>query len=250
MGTKEKFINSKSEDPEGNHNLETAGDVIGLNYDTSKYDPNYNRKKGMRFFLVFIVVLFLTSIVLVSLRNFPDVQIMYAADNNIVIQNIKTNTFGKSRVNVEVLVEYDYDNYVFDMMKGKAAQIAFLVKKFSVELLVADTGVLESLVIRRYLSDIGVYLDSSYEDKLVKLDYKSPVGLLYINYGARLEENRYFEYVGKDNCIAIINGDISKLNINYKTPMVAEFAGKLIKGEPFSTGIRDYHKIWEGKWNE
>lgn len=247
MIIEEKPKNSNPVSSVADHNLENAGEVLGTLYDTNKFDPNYSRKKGMRFFLVFIAVLFLTSIILVSLRSFPEIQIMYAADDNIVIQNIKTNTFGKSRVNTEVIVNYDYENYVFDMIKGKAAQIAFLVKKYEVELLVADTKVLEGLVFRRYLSDIGFYLDSSYDDRLVKLDYKSPAGLLYINYGARLEESIYFWYVGKEKCIAIINGDISKLNINYKTPIIAEFARKLLDGEPISVGKREYHSAWKSK---
>lgn len=241
-------INSNIETQTDNHNLDTAGDVLGLTYNTNKFDPNYNRKKGMRFFLVLIVFLFFTSIILVSLRSFPDVQIMYAADDNIIVQNIKTNTFGISRIASETMMDYNYDNYVYDMMRGKTAQIAYLINKLSVELLVADESVLEGLAKNWYLTDIGLYLNSSYEDKLVKMTYKSSSGLLYINYGAKLEENGNYSSLGNEKYIAVINGDISKLNVNYKTPMVAEFAEKVIDGEPLSAGIRDYHSAWKGNY--
>jgi len=222
------------------HNLENVGNVMGQTFDTGKYDQNYNRKKGMRFFLIMLILIVIASVIILNLRKYPAVKIVFAGDSGIAVHHVKTNTLGKSRLADEEIIEYNYEGYVFGSLDGKTAQIAYVVMDKNAEFLVAEADVLDKMADRKYFIEITHYIENLPDDRLLTME-RSWVGtMIPFNYGAKILDNRYYDYIPEEGYVAAISREISLLNQLEPTYIIHDFTQKLAAGEPYRYGRRTY----------
>ena len=228
-----------------NHNLENAGNVMGQTFNTGKYDQNYNRKKGMRFFLVILILIVIASAILLNLRKYPAVKIVFAGESGIAVHHVKTNTLGKSRLADEEIIAYDYEGYVFGSLEGKVAQVAYVVRDKNAEFVVAEADVLEEMAARKYFIEITFYIENLPENRLLTME-RSWVGTkVAFNYGAKVMDNRYYDYIPEEGYVAAVSREISLLDQLEPTYIIHDFIQKLAAGEPYRYGRRTYGKYSE-----
>ncbi|MDX1357897.1 MAG: hypothetical protein R3232_03605 [Clostridia bacterium] len=224
------------------HNLENAGNVMGSMFNTNKFDENYNRKKGMRFFLVLIIIIVIASVVIVTAksRSFPGVTIIYAGDDKIAVHKVKTNSLGKSRLAEEIIIDYEYTGYEFEGLTGRAAQIGYVIKDYNAEMLVADPDVLTALHENRYFIKITHFLDDYSEERLLGNEQNWVGAYVRFDYGYKIENTRYYEYMAENSYVAAVSNSISLFKDKESTYTIYDFVNKLSAGEPYKYGKRTY----------
>lgn len=222
------------------HNLENAGNVIGQTFNTSKYEQDYSRKKGMRFFVVLIIIIVIVSAIILNLRKYPAVKIVYAGDSVIAVHYVKTNTLGKSRLADEEIIAYDYDDYSFDSMQGKTAQVAYVIKDNNAEFVVAEAEVLKDLADKRYLTEVTYFIEDVAGDRLLTKEQNWVGTAVIYNYGVKNLNNRYYDYMPEDGYVAVVSRVISLLDQKEPTYIIHDFVRKLAAGEPYRYGRRTY----------
>jgi len=220
------------------HNFENAGNTIGQLYNTSKYDGNYNRKRGMRFFLVMFILISITSIVFLTIRTYPIIQILYLDDSEIVVHEIKTNTFGKSRISNEIIIEYDNGDTVFRNLTGKSAQAAELIGEYRPEIIVADEETLFQLTDEIYIKDIKWYVNHQFEEKWLIADATSIGAISDIVCGVQIDEGRYYPWLPITGYIGVVKISEEYKDEELKSLMIEEIIMKIITDEPYKSGAR------------
>ncbi len=222
------------------HNLENAGNVMGQTFNTGKYDQNYSRKKGMRFFLVILILIVIISAIILNLRKYPAVTIVYAGDSEIAVHYVKTNTLGKSRLADEKIIAYNYNGYTYNSMEGKAAQIAFVIKENNAGFVVAEEVVLKELAKLKYLTEITYYIENISVDRLLTIEQNWVGTLVELHCGVKVLDNRYYDYIPDGSYVAVVSRLISGLDQKEPTYIIHDFVRKLAAGEPYKYGRRTY----------
>ena len=220
------------------HNLENAGKTLGQMYNVNKFDSNYKRKKGMRVFLVMLILAVIVCSIPLLIKEYPPIQVIYASDTGIIVHEIKTDTFGKSRLAWEKTIPYDYDSFIYDQLVGKAAQIAYEIKNYKAEIIIADAKTLILLTPRSYLANVTIYIDEDQDQNLLTLSAEKSTAIMSINCGVKVEKSNYYPQISEDSYLGIVSGVISRMNEDMKAFMVIEFARKIIEGEPYQIGRR------------
>jgi len=220
------------------HNFENAGNTIGQLYNTSKYDSNYNRKKGMRFFLVVFILISITSIVFLTIRTYPIIQILYLDDSEIVVHEIKTNTFGKSRISNEIIIEYDNGDTVFRNLTEKAAQAAELISEYRPEIIAADEETLFQLTDEMYIKDIKWFINHRFEEKWLIAEAVSIGAISDIAYGVQVNESRYYPWLSEEAYIGVVKTSEEYKDEELKSLLIQEMITKIITDEPYKSGTR------------
>lgn len=221
-----------------NHNLENAGKTISQAFDTGKYQADYSRKRGMRFFLVMVILVVSVSIAFLLIKNYPVIQILYLDDSEIVVHEIKTNTFGKSRISDEVTIEYKDESFSYRNMTGKTAQSADIISEYRPEIIVADRETLFQLTDEVLIKDIKWFVEHKYEDKWFIADAISIGAITDIVCGVKIEEGKYYPWVPSTGYIGVIKSSVRDKNEEVKVLLIRELIEKILADEPYKVGVR------------
>ena len=220
------------------HGLENAGTTIGQSFDTGKYNANYTRKKGMRFFLVLIVILALVSIIFFTIKTYPIIQVIYLDDNEIVVHEIKTNAFGKSRISDEIIIGYDTEVVGYRNLIGKAAQAAKVIREYRPEIIVADGLTLLQLTDEMLITDIKWYVSHQFEEKWMVADAKAIGAISDIVCGVQVSEGPYYPWLPTKGYVGVIRNNEKVKNKELRNLMIKELIVKIVTNEPYRVGKR------------
>ncbi|MCK5757549.1 MAG: hypothetical protein KAH14_00540 [Clostridiales bacterium] len=221
-----------------NHGLENAGTTIGQAFDTGKYNANYTRKKGMRFFLVMVIIFAIASIIFFTIKTYPIIQILYLDDNEIIVHEIKTNTFGKSRISDEIIIEYDIETPEYRNLIGKAAQAAKIISEYRPEIIAVDGLTLFQLTDEMLISDIKWYVSHQFEEKWLIADAVAIGAISDIVCGVQINEGRYYPWLTTTGYVGVVKNSEKAKNDELKNLMIRELIMKIIAGEPYKVGRR------------
>lgn len=215
------------------HNLEHTGNTIGQLYNTSKYDNKYNRKKGMRFFTVMVILVFVASIIFLMINPYSDIVIMFADDSEITVHEIKINVLGNFKFKDTIEIEYVSDDLKFNNLKGKSAQLAVLIKSLEVDLIFSDIETLLVLGKNGYTQDHSQYTGNKHSEILLRHDlFENDFDLLY---GIKISSPVYIDFNG-ESALSITNNSGSKHNSPKEWNQLVKFINKLEEGANYIEG--------------
>lgn len=223
-----------------NHNLEATGNTLGQAFETGRYNENFKSRKGMIIYIIIAILALAAAIYILTNRNFPPVQIIYAGNEQIEIHEIRTNTFGKTRLADSQIVQYTGEGERYDGMEGRIAQLANLIKSQKIEMIISDADTLRTLAEINYLNEITYYMEKKYHNNLLVRDTYNVGNITELKYGVPVNENRYFPLIPEDGYIGIVSGVIIRQREDYKYIVVSDIIVKMIEDEPYSVGWRKF----------
>lgn len=157
--SREKDFDPQKNDGQGineDHNLFMTGSVLGKRINTNSYSSRYERKKGMRFFLFAIILIFAVSVLFLVISPYPDLVVIYANDNEIIMHEVDVNLFRKYKLKAESSFDYDYEELRYGKLEGKAAQLAVLSLAHDADIVVSD----KETLLKMGLEDFFISHDS------------------------------------------------------------------------------------------
>lgn len=215
------------------HNLENAGNTVGQLYNTSKYDSNYKRKKGMRFFTFMVILVFLGSVIFLMINPYSDIVIMYADNNKILVHEVKVNVLGNYKFKDSTVYDYEFVDFNYGKLKGKAAQLAMLIRLENVDLLFAEQETLLELGLKDYTSDHSQYTRNTRSEVLLRYDlFENDIDLMY---GLKIPSPSYINFDGK-SAMSITSYSGSKHYSRKEWGQLVKFIDGIIDGADYISG--------------
>jgi hypothetical protein len=181
-----------------NHNLEEAGNTLGKLYNVNKYDSSYGGKRGMKFFGWAVVVVFFASLLILMIRPYGDIGLVYADEEQIVVYELKINILGSYKVKEEHLIEYPENIAEYRYLTGKPAETARAIVKYEAEVAVCSDSIIRKLPASGLITNPKLFVYSGDHDKILVYDFEHNTDLMYgmpVNKGFRKVDLTEMEYL-------------------------------------------------------
>lgn len=142
-----------------NHNLNNAGNVLGSMYNTNQYSENYKEKKGMKFFVIMIIIITVASALILLIKPYPTLRLVQADQNGLTTYIFNIDVFGRYDIVTEKYYAHSTDSFTYMGLEGIEALTASTAASFNADFLVADKDILENIAAKLTLKNSTSYLN-------------------------------------------------------------------------------------------
>lgn len=147
------------QDNRNNHDLGNAGNVLGKVYNTNEYNPNYKEKKGMKFFVIMVIIVTVLSAIFLMIKPFPTLKLVQADEAGATFYLIDVNIFGKATVSGEKRYPYSSDNVNYLGLEGIYSQTAITANTKQADMIVANADIIDTLATNLTFENATSYLN-------------------------------------------------------------------------------------------
>ncbi|MBN1624512.1 MAG: hypothetical protein JXN10_01390 [Clostridia bacterium] len=123
-------------------NLNNAGNVLGSLYNTGQYNPEYKEKKGMKFFWIMLVIVFVTAAVILLIKPYPPLNIVRADENGVTHYLVDINVFGAYEIVTDRYFPYPQESMQYLGLEFEYAFIAATANYKEADMIVSTPGIL------------------------------------------------------------------------------------------------------------